>query len=92
MKNLSATALFIVAWVLIMPSRTHAYLDPGSGSYAIQVVIGLVLTSAYTVKVQWAKIRLFFTRKNTSRTAALKIDKPSEAKSFLKKKTNLKKK
>ena len=38
------------------------YIDPGSGSYLIQVIIAAILGGAFWVKRFWRKIRSFFTR------------------------------
>ena len=34
-----------------------AYIDPGTGSYIVQVLIASVVGLAYGVKVYWVKIR-----------------------------------
>jgi uncharacterized membrane protein YciS (DUF1049 family) len=31
-------------------SHIHAYLDPGSGSYAIQIIIGVIFGAGFTIK------------------------------------------
>lgn len=36
-------SLFLVIMAVIMPQPAHAYLDPSSGAYLIQVIIGGVL-------------------------------------------------
>jgi hypothetical protein len=38
------------------------YIDPGSGSYLIQVIIAALLGGAFWIKRFWRKIRSFFTR------------------------------
>ena len=48
---------FAVTLVAIFPlSHAHAYLDPGTGSYALQVGIALLFSVAYTVKLMWRRI------------------------------------
>ena len=39
------------------------YIDPGSGSYLIQVIIAAVLGVAIYFKNFWFKIKSFFTKK-----------------------------
>lgn len=39
------------------------YVDPGSGSYLIQIIIAAVLGAAFYIKAFWYQIRSFFTRK-----------------------------
>jgi hypothetical protein len=48
-----------------------AYIDPGSGSFAIQIVIASVLGAAYTVKTFWKNIKqkLFGGKGPTERSA-----------------------
>lgn len=38
------------------------YLDPGSGSYLIQVIIAAVLGVSFFFKNFWLRIKAFFTR------------------------------
>jgi hypothetical protein len=37
------------------------YLDPGSGSLLIQLVLGAVLAIGIIVRLSWSKIKAFFT-------------------------------
>lgn len=48
---------------IILASSAFAYLDPGSGSYILQVLIGFALAGIYALKHYWAKIRNLFTKK-----------------------------
>jgi hypothetical protein len=36
------------------------YIDPGSGSYLLQVVIAAVLGAAFWIKMSWQRIKAFF--------------------------------
>ena len=40
------------------------YLDPGSGSMILQIVIAAALGGAYAVKVYWKKIKRLFPQKS----------------------------
>ena len=40
-----------------------AYLDPGSGSLVLQMLVGGVAAAFFTIKTYWTKIAGFFTRK-----------------------------
>jgi hypothetical protein len=42
--------------------KEHAYLDPGSGSFLIQILLASLLGLGYLVKVYWKKITTFFQR------------------------------
>jgi hypothetical protein len=39
-----------------------AYLDPGSGSYLLQLLIAGLLGSAFLIRLFWGRIRSFFVR------------------------------
>jgi hypothetical protein len=39
-----------------------AYLDPGSGSFLIQILIALFLGSAFAIRTFWGRIKNFFLR------------------------------
>jgi hypothetical protein len=43
----------------------NAYLDPGSGSVLIQLLIAGLLGAAFILKVSWSKIKAFFSRSKT---------------------------
>ena len=40
-----------------------AYLDPGSGSLVLQMVVGAIAASLFAIKAYWLKITGFFSRK-----------------------------
>ena len=44
---------------LVLPGDVHAYLDPGTGSFMIQILIGGVLGSIYFIRLYWAKLKQF---------------------------------
>lgn len=52
-----------------------AYLDPGSGSVLIQLLIAGLLGAGFILKASWSKIKAFF-----SRTEATKDEKPEDDK------------
>lgn len=52
----------ILVAAIITPEDAHAYLDPGSGSQMLQIIIGFVLGGLFTLKVFWKKILIFLRR------------------------------
>ena len=52
--------LLIVLLFIFWPSTAHAYLDPGSGSLILQVLIGGIAAGLLAVKTYWLKIKAFF--------------------------------
>jgi hypothetical protein len=69
----SKVSLFVLAvlsfWLLVLPAA-NAYVDPGTGSYIFQVVIGVFLGAAVALKVFWRRIWGFVTRKPAGTTAS----------------------
>lgn len=39
--------LILSFWLFACPGQVRAYLDPGSGSYMLQILAGLGITAAY---------------------------------------------
>ena len=52
--------VFITFWLL--PLQAHAYLDPGTGSMIIQLVIGAVVAAGVTIKVYFQGIKRLILR------------------------------
>ena len=52
----------VLAVVLLFTfaGEANAYIDPGTGSYIIQVVIAGTLATLFALKVYWARVKLFF--------------------------------
>jgi hypothetical protein len=62
MKDLKrlVTVLVVVGLLsLAFPRSAHAYLDPGTGSLIIQVIVAAFLGAAFAVKVYWRNIKAF---------------------------------
>jgi hypothetical protein len=50
--------------------RLIAYVDPGTGSFVFQMVIGALLAVGVAVKVWWKKIVAFVTRRPREQSGA----------------------
>ena len=61
--------LFFLYFFTVTVPSAHAYLDPGTGSYLFQIVIGAALGAAVAIKVFWKKIWALITRKRPRRAA-----------------------
>lgn len=59
----SFITLLIVAVLacLIFARPAYAYLDPGTGSYILQLLIAGLLGAAFALKLFWKNIKAFFT-------------------------------
>ncbi len=45
---------------LILARPVHAYLDPGTGSYFVQILIAGLAGGGYLIVTFWSKIKGFF--------------------------------
>lgn len=63
-KVLRALGFFTLA-SMIFPATALAYLDPGTGSYFMQIVIGGLLGALFSVKMFWRNLRGFFSKKES---------------------------
>jgi len=63
-------AVFFLYFFLITIPAAHAYVDPGTGSYVFQVLVGVFLGTAVAVKLWWKKLWGFVTRKRSTEAAA----------------------
>jgi hypothetical protein len=55
-----ARALLLLTLLLLgLPSTAHAYLDPGTGSYVLQLLIGGLLGGLFALGVFWRRVVAF---------------------------------
>ena len=47
---------------LVFARDVSAYLDPGSGSYMIQILIGMLLGGFFAIKIYWRKLKSYFSK------------------------------
>jgi len=64
--------LVIIAGFLhiVFPRAAHAYLDPGTASYTLQMLIAVLLSAAVVIKTYWAKLKSFVTGLASRRPSA----------------------
>ncbi|MBM4387251.1 MAG: hypothetical protein FJ088_05895 [Deltaproteobacteria bacterium] len=58
--RISGKSLLALLVILLFPLNALGYLDPGSGSYFIQIVIAAVLGGLFFLKVSWQRVSGFF--------------------------------
>ena len=52
-----------LAFVCIAPLHSvHAYIDPGTGSYLLQIILAALFGLMFALKVFWTKIKDALTR------------------------------
>lgn len=54
-------ACVAAAALVVWASPAYAYLDPGTGSYALQILLAALFGALFTIKVYWQKLKAFFT-------------------------------
>lgn len=57
-RALVAVVLFLL--LFLFPARAQAYVDPGTGSYVLQLLIAGFLGALFALKVFWHKMIGFF--------------------------------
>ncbi|MGB7291993.1 MAG: hypothetical protein WBD99_07465 [Thermodesulfobacteriota bacterium] len=53
-------SVFFVGLYLLSASNAFSYIDPGSGSYVLQILIASVLGILTLMKIYWSKLKMFF--------------------------------
>jgi hypothetical protein len=56
----------LVVLLLTTPDPLPAYVDPGSGSFLVQMLIAGVLGASVTLKTFWKQIKSYFRRSDSS--------------------------
>ena len=69
----------LALYALIVPRPARAYLDAGTGSYLIQIVIAFVAGGLFMFKAFWRKIWFFL--KRSKKSAVAPVSKNSVEKS-----------
>jgi hypothetical protein len=54
--------VLLTTFSTILVIRDDPYLDPGSGSFLIQLLIASLLGAAFVLRTSWSKIKSFFLR------------------------------
>ncbi len=60
--KLNLSLLFIIIIGGVFARDVYAYVDPGAGSYFIQLIMGLFLGGLLSVKLFWKNIKGFFAK------------------------------
>lgn len=68
-RRLFPVLLVLAAMLLVLPRPAYAYLDPGTGSYLLQILLAALLGGAAALGIFWKSIAAFF-RRITGREAS----------------------
>ena len=58
--------LIVLALLILFPRPAHAYLDPGSGSMMIQLLLAGVAGAGVALKLAWKRVTSVFNRSKKS--------------------------
>lgn len=54
------SALLLTCWLVLFLSRdVHAYVDPGTGSYLLQILLAFLFGAAFAMKLYWRRVKEF---------------------------------
>lgn len=67
--------LFLLIALLSFPKTTRAYLDPGTGSFIIQIILSVILGGIFAFKMFFAKIKQTFKKIFSNNNKNEKADK-----------------
>jgi hypothetical protein len=62
MKAALAIVVLLASW--IAPADAQAYLDPGTGSAVLQMLVATLMGALFIAKTYWRKLVAFFTGKS----------------------------
>jgi len=59
--RLTTSSIFLSVFLLPLTSQeVHAYIDPGTGSLVIQILIASFVGGVFLLKIFWEKVKAFF--------------------------------
>ena len=72
--------LLLFLLCLVPVQNAHAYLDPGTGSYIVQILIGATLGAGYVLKVYGGRMIGFFSSLRKNKKGSQEKNKSNELK------------
>jgi hypothetical protein len=60
-------SLLVFTGCLVFSTPSYAYLDPGTGSYILQLIIGVLIGAAFAIRFYWKKIWSFLGNRRSKR-------------------------
>ena len=55
--------LLVFLFIITQTVNSYAYLDPGTGSFILQAIIGFIAAGLATVTLYWNKFKNFISKK-----------------------------
>lgn len=62
LRRIGITLLVAMAASASLAQPVYAYLDPGTGSYVIQLLLAAIVGGLFAVKLYWRKLKRLFHR------------------------------
>ena len=59
MEPLNYYAIIHITWIPDLLAKTPAYLDPGSGSFFLQLLLATLMGALFLVGAYWKKVKSF---------------------------------
>ena len=56
----TSSTLLCIPLLPLTSQNIHAYIDPGTGSLVIQVLIASFVGALFLIKIYWKKVKAFF--------------------------------
>ena len=76
LRALSAAALFALILIGTMSRTAYAYLDPGTGSMILQILLGGLAGGAVVLKLYWHKFKALIGGRRPKKAASESDDTP----------------
>ena len=68
--------LLILSAIVVLEKDAYAYIDPGSGSIMLQMLVAGLLGAAFTLKTYWRRIVSYFKKDFTEQETVTEEEKP----------------
>jgi len=62
-------------FLLLLPRNAFAYIDPGTGSYILQIMLAAFLGALFALKIFWGNVKSFFVKLLPGRQKQSKDDR-----------------
>lgn len=59
---IAAVLITLALCFVLFPVNAHAYLDPGTGSYVLQLALAAIVGALFAIRMFWGRIKAFFKR------------------------------
>ncbi len=59
LRSFAAVTMLLCTFLFMFPSKAYAYLEPGSVSFVLQLLMGALIGVSVVIKIYWRGIRTF---------------------------------